>query len=185
MINAGGLINLDAVKLGLIWGMLTKGFQATGVTSWLWNYGNRVLGNAKFNNCSQNSSFGDLIWAPSVGYRPVKFDGSPGNGMDIINTQMSLAAGVEFSDNAAHGIECNRSLLQMSGVVIGSGNAGAGCYAHGTSTVQIADGSTPTLTGTVGDVAVSDPAVEDITWAEVDAGDRLASAAQHTTVEEV
>ena len=60
----------------------------------------------------------------------------------------------------------------MFGVVGGSGNTGAGLRGNSGSNVFITDGSTPTITGTVGDIS-TDGTTEDATWAEIDAGTAL------------
>jgi hypothetical protein len=73
----------------------------------------------------------------------------------------------------------------MTGAVTGSGNTGAGVYAHSGSTVIIKNGSAPTLTGTVGNLAISSAAAEESTWANIDAGNIISIANEMTMAKEV
>jgi hypothetical protein len=98
---------------------------------------------------------------------------------------IAIDGGVSIYSCVSHGIEVIQGYLKMVGVVIGSGHGGAGCYAHSTSVVHITDGSPPTLTGTVGELAISDPAEEQVTWAQLDAGIKVSIAAENTSAKEV
>jgi hypothetical protein len=132
---------------------------------------------------SSASGTGDWLFPDSSGYATVSIDSSSGVGLLIKDSFVNIKDG-SVSDNASHGIEVlnSRVLLESVG---GSGNGGAGVYAHSGSIVHITDGSPPTLTGTVGDLAVSDPAVEESTWAAIDGGDPVQIAAESTVVKEV
>jgi hypothetical protein len=57
----------------------------------------------------------------------------------------------------------------MTAAVSGTGNTGAGVHAKNNSTVLIADGSPPTLTGTVGNLSF-DGTTQASTWAAIDGG---------------
>ena len=91
---------------------------------------------------------------------------------------------ITISDNTEHGMELLSSSVKFLDAVAGTGNGGAGIYAHSGSEVIITSGNTPTLTGTVGNIAISDPTIEDATWADVDAGNEVAIAQEMTIVKE-
>jgi hypothetical protein len=110
---------------------------------------------------------------------------SPSIGISLVDSPLRIGSGVDISGSASHGIECNHSRLHLDGAVTGTGNGGAGVYAHSGSVVHIKNGAPPTLTGTVGDLAVSDPALEESTWAAIDAGTPVAVLAEMTMAKEV
>jgi hypothetical protein len=91
----------------------------------------------------------------------------------------------DISGCSSHAIELIHSRLIVRGILTGSGNTGAGVYAHTNSVITLKNGSTPTITGTVGDIAISDPTVQESTWAAVDAGTPVAVLAEMTMVKEV
>lgn len=91
---------------------------------------------------------------------------------------------ITISDNTEHGIEVLSSSIRFLGATAGTGNGGAGIYAHSGSEILITDGSAPTLTGTVGDIAISDSTIEDATWSDVDAGSEVSIAQEMTIVKE-
>jgi hypothetical protein len=109
-------------------------------------------------------------------YPPIQFDGATqgdGNGLTLIASSL-IAAGpenVEFNGNAGHGVELRAGslLAAKSDVVLaGSGNGGAGAYVNSGSQLLLQDGgSRPTVTGTAGELAISDPAAQETTWADV------------------
>jgi hypothetical protein len=114
-------------------------------------------------------------------------DGSAGVGVlfNNISGNPNLAADSwEIKNCASHGMEIINSNVKFSGAVDGSGNGGAGVYAHDNSTVTIKDGSPPTLTGTVGDCS-TDGTTERTTWAEVDADSPITDLYESTTIKEV
>ena len=117
------------------------------------------------------------------GYATTKFNNSSGVGLRLVNSNLSVKSG-DFSNNASHGIELVNSSIKMIGAVVGTGNGGAGVYAHDNSIVTIKDGSPPTLTGTVGDCS-TDGTTERTTWAEVDADSPITDLYESTTIKEV
>jgi len=63
--------------------------------------------------------------------------------------------------------------LELQDGIDGTGNGGAGIYADRNSQVIVSAGiTTPTLTGTVGDISV-DETTEVITWADIMEGSEL------------
>jgi hypothetical protein len=106
------------------------------------------------------------------GYQPIRFAGSATSGLLVDNGSVVTVSGAAvFENNTAHGIEVKKgSSLHFEGTApTGSGNTGAGVYAHTKALVTIEDGETPTVTGTVGDVSL-DGTTEESTWADIDAG---------------
>lgn len=103
-------------------------------------------------------------------------DGAPGVGWTISDCEFMAvwdlywwSYPLEVKNCGSHGIELINSTLKNYGAITGSGNTGAGVYAHSGSKLITDDGVPSTLTGTVGDLAVSDPTKEEITWADLDA----------------
>ena len=126
-----------------------------------------------------------LAFGYSSSYRPVVVSGSSDVGFSMIDTQGTLKIAsnkLEIKNCASHGIEVNNSQIQFEGGISGTGNAGAGVYAHNGATVTTKAGTAPTLTGTAGDLAVTNPASADATWAQINGGDTLVSAAERTLV---
>lgn len=147
-------------------------------------HGTRFKGASSFKGCRQFSS--TTPFADTAGYAATGFDGSAGIGVVITESSHLYFTDIDITDSTSHGGEVSKnSSLTMLGVVTGTGNAGAGVYAHDGAQVFITNGSTPTLTGTVGNFAISNPAVQENTWAAVDAGTDVAIAARMTLVREV
>jgi hypothetical protein len=121
---------------------------------------------------------------------PTRIDNAAGVGLLAVNSILGTdkqagAPKSEINNCGSHAIELQRSQWVDVDGMDGSGNTGAGIYAHSHSAVHIKDGSPPTLTGTVGDLAVSNPAAEEETWANIDAGTKVAVAAEMTIAKEV
>lgn len=105
------------------------------------------------------------------GYRTTKIDGSAGVGLSVESGSIDIAAGVEISGNASHGIEVgDGGLVRMLGAVVGTGNAGAGVYCKPGGKVATTGGAPPTLTGAIGDVSL-DGITQAKTWIDIDGGD--------------
>lgn len=118
--------------------------------------------------------------------RSLKIDASADVGLLLRGVPfISMGANCDFSNNTSHGIQLENSTLRIRGAITGSGNGGAGIYAHTGSSILLKDGVTPTLTGTVGNIASSSATAEDITWSEVAAGTSLHIAEENTLVKEV
>ena len=120
----------------------------------------------------------------SSGYASTTFNGSSTSGLTLINSTVSVGGGVDFSDNTAHGIDAQQSAVEFRGAVVGSGNGGAGVYAHTRSSLLIKDGSPPTLTGTVGDFSV-DGTTLGTRWNSVAIGSPFVDIPELTMVKEV
>ena len=133
--------------------------------------------------CIQNDRSTTTI-SSTANYATTKIGGGS-VGVTAIDSVVRIGAGVDISNCASHGIECNHSRLHLDGAVTGADNGGAGVYAHSGSVVHIKNGAPPTLTGTVGDLAVSNPAAEESTWAAIDAGTPVAVTAEMTMAKEV
>jgi hypothetical protein len=103
----------------------------------------------------------------SASYTSFQVDNPAGVGIKFINSQFRFNRG-SVHDCLTHGIESINSQLTFIGVFAGTGNGGAGIYAHDVSDVQIKHGAPPTLTGGIGDIS-TDGVTPAGTWAEVDA----------------
>lgn len=147
--------------------------------------GNRIA-KAIYETCADYDAQGSDFMFKYAGYRENLFGGSSGPAIKFVGSTVRINAGsLTVSDSGSHGIEAQSSFLKIEGVITGTGNAGAGVYAHSGSVVHIKDGSPPTLTGTVGDLAVSDPAVEEETWANIDGGAAVAVLTEMTMAKKV
>jgi hypothetical protein len=143
-------------------------------------YGSRVLESEVTGAFSTGS--GDAV--NDTGYATTKLGGGGTVGITLRGcTYWVMGDGVDISDCGSHGIEVIDSLVKV-GAIAGSGNGGAGVYAHSGSVVHIEDGSPPTITGTVGDLS-TDGTTEASTWADIDAGTSVADIAEMTMVKEV
>jgi len=108
-------------------------------------------------------------------------------GIDAKDSRILLTLSAIVRSNASHGIALDNSILNCEGtsVLSGTGNIGAGIYAHSGSKVSYPDGSAPTITGTVGDIAITDSASEDLTWAELDAAGKAIYAEEDVILKKV
>lgn len=118
------------------------------------------------------------------GYQPTTIEGAAGSGVVADSCLMRFGSGVVIKDHGSHGIEVTNSVVAFSGATTGSGNAGAGMRGSGRSLVTIADGSPPTLTGTIGDFSV-DGTTSASTWAGIDGGTPVSDALEQTVAKEV
>jgi hypothetical protein len=149
--------------------------------------GARIDGSLLVVDCdqvNQGEAFGYDI-QDLAGFATSVISNASGTGIFVRNSTLWINSVIDISDCGSHGIEIEHSLLKFSKATPGSGNAGAGVYAHSGSAVTIKDGSPPTLTGTVGDFAVSNPAVQEGTWAQVDAGTKFTISDEMTLIKEV
>jgi hypothetical protein len=143
--------------------------------------GSRVKASLDINDCKlANDSL--VALASSSGYRATKIDN--GAGIGIKNCAVTMGA-INSSSSSAAGITVDHGRVDMVAVVAGTSNTGAGVYAFNQSLVTIKDTFVPTITGTVGNLAVADPAVVQETWANIAAGDVVSIAAEMTLVKEV
>lgn len=126
-----------------------------------------------------------LLGNSALGWRPYQIDGGSKGiymfgcdpvAIDCTGTDMSI-------DNcSSHAIELDDSRLKItSGVISGSGNTGAGLYAHMGSKFNYVSGHKPTVTGTVGDVSI-DGTTQESTWAAIDGGTPIADLNEMTLV---
>jgi len=116
-----------------------------------------------------------------AGYATTKLSNSNGVGLLLDDSSFSFGANTVVENSTSHGIEAKNSRLAFIGVTSGSGNGGVGLYAHQGSQVTIAGATPPTVTGTLGDVAVNNPILL-TTWANIVSNGGLSSAQEATTV---
>ena len=136
--------------------------------------------NVVFDACSiresaiLGSNFKNVIdGASSVG---ILLNGVVGHSYFVANTW-------EIKNCASHGLEAIGSTVSFLGDVTGSGNGGVGLYAHSGSQVDILGTSPPTVTGSLGDVAINDSdLVTPISWSAIVSEGGIASAEQSTAI---
>jgi len=106
-------------------------------------------------------------------------------GIDAGDSRIVVSKNFVIQNCGSHAIQLDNSVLEcQSAVLSGSGNVGAGIYLKNKASVLIADGYTPTLTGTVGNYSF-DGATDGGTWAEVDGGTPVADLTRFCNVVEV
>jgi len=151
----------------------------------LWQ-GSRIRGKLTLTDCANGCGEGTPQFqnTTSPGCQVTTVGDSSGVGVLLKNTRVTIH-NINISNNTSHGIEAVKSHVEFTGACTGSGNGGAGVYAHSGSVVHIKHGAAPTLTGTVGDLAVSSPTAQESTWAAIDAGTPVAIAAEMTMAKEV
>lgn len=165
------------------YGYVAKGgIQIYGPATLSLGYGSNIEKLELHSSANGNTTIQDQT---ASGYAITTIKGSSGVGVLAKNSNLIIATNTYIGNHTSHGIEASDSNVEFLGVTSGSGNGGAGIYAYAGSKVTIKDGSPPTLTGTVGDVAINDPTYEDITWSEIDAGDSFHSAQEATLIKEV
>ena len=136
---------------------------------------------------NKNGGTNYLFANSQLGYRTYEIDGALGCGIKAYDSQLDLgdtvAGGVIIQNCASHGIELHNSVLRLnSGVLSGAGNGGAGIYAYNGSIVNTKSGTIPTITGAVGDLSVTDPTIQEDTWANIEAGTIVSISAENTLV---
>lgn len=121
----------------------------------------------------------------ATGYYNLKIgNASKANGILINSSTIRVKSTVDISNNTSHGIVLNKSFLHLDGGVTGTGNGGAGVYAHSGSVVHVKHGAVPTITGTVGNLSF-DGTTEASTWAAIDGGTPATSTAEMSLAKEV
>jgi len=136
------------------------------------NYGTRILcWVCLSSNCN---TWPHLMITSNSGYATTRFGGlnfAPYNIPAIFCSEASLGFGVvDISNSPSHAIELvGPGHIHFGGVVTGTGNAGAGVYAHGGAHITLASGVTPTLTGAVGNLSVNGT-TQATTWAAIAGG---------------
>lgn len=121
-------------------------------------------------------------------FRPTRIDGASGVGLKLISSTVTVNSGSKSSiivqDCGTHAIELVDSLLiDNKGGMSGTGNTGAGVYAHLGSKILIKDGAPPTITGTVGELSV-DGTTQASTWAAIDAGTQVSDTTEFVIAKE-
>lgn len=106
--------------------------------------------------------------ATTAGYAATTIENAAGSGLTLIDSYLKTSNPV-IQNCTSHGIEMQGGMLNITGVLAGGTNTGAGLYVTEGAKVKIADGTTPTLTGTVGDISL-DGLTEASTWVAIDAG---------------
>lgn len=112
-------------------------------------------------------------------------DGSDGVGIQIKNSYFSIPSTSNkdpiIQNCASHGIDLDHSSAKIEKAIAGTGNTGAGVYAHTHSALRIKSGVTPTITGTAGDLS-TDGTTEASTWAAVAGGTPVVDLVELCTI---
>jgi hypothetical protein len=169
------LFGCSAVRLGGFYcgGLIT--LSGCGISSMA--FGARAAGGMLMRDGS-DINYG-YVFSAASGYRTTEINGA---GLTIESMETKIGD-MLIQDGSGHGITVKHGtvVLESTG---GSGNAGAGVYAHSGSAVHVVDGSPPTLTGAVGDLS-TDGVSEDVKWSTIDAGNKFVDHSEAVIVKEV
>lgn len=179
--SSGKKVRIDGASWVTISGLISTALQVTGSAIAQVSGGFRSAGSCVFRSCSDINS--GYLFANASGYATTKFTNSAGPGCLFDGSVLSVKDAT-FYGSSGHGIELKGGVLSIVGAVSGTGNTGAGVYAHSGSVVHIKHGTPPTLTGTVGDFS-TDGTTAATTWAAVDGGTPYTDASELTMVKEV
>ena len=146
-------------------------------------FGSRVNGTMSLLACWKGGS--SAIFRSAGTYRDFQVDSSSGVGLTIDSCGYIDCTKMILSNNGSHGLELLNSKLSATDVISGTGNTGAGAYVHDGAKMTFASGYTPTATGTVGDCAMSDPATQEDTWANIATAGSLVVANELSSVRKV
>lgn len=163
-------------------------FHRVVLGNWCLGVGTRVNGQVLATGVQDNRLgnyhfiYGEDDSAPTI------IDNPSGVGLFASNSDVgsgfnSSPGAVEINNCGSHGVELQHSkFVDKDGGLGGSGNAGAGVYAHDQSSMVIKDGSPPTLTGALGDCSLDGSVGVDLGsgvsnfWTDVDAGSKIDGA---------
>lgn len=169
----------------LLFANYLKSVEVNGCSNATLRFGSHVNGSITFRNSNVIDTLITNAIENSSGWANTTIRGSAGVGLSVLDgSNVEVVAGPLIEGNTSHGIEVERSFLKLTGAVGGTGNGGAGVYAHSQSSVHISDGDAPTLTGTVGDLS-TDGTTEASTWAAIDGGTPVADTDEFTLAKEV
>jgi hypothetical protein len=130
-------------------------------------------------NCQASDPTNNQFLFNSSGYATTLVKGSASDGLLATACALAISGACDFSDNAGHAISMLNSTLQLQGTrQTGTGNGKSGCYVRQGSALLLTAGQTPTLTGTVGDVASSSPTAQETTWTALAGGSSMAVLSQ-------
>lgn len=132
-------------------------------------HGARITGGAKISAVYvANPTLNHIDNGPSA-YATTKISNPSGVGLSVESCNGLRIGNIDISDCGSHAIGVKNSQISLVEATGGSGNVGAGVRAQLGSCMTIADGSPPTLTGTIGDLSF-DGTTQASTWAAIDAG---------------
>jgi hypothetical protein len=179
-----GTATWDLLRLNGAYFSSTAPLQIRSANNWDIK-GCRVRGGTTLINCRRGGQPGLTNGLDvEAGLRLSEFSYASGSGVTVKDSDLYVAAGIDFSDSGSHGLEAENSVVQLDGAVVGSGNTGAGVRAHTRSTVTIKNGAAPTVTGTVGNFSI-DGTTEASTWAVIDAGTPAQDTVEQTVAKEI
>lgn len=182
--NVGSSLSISNIDCGSFKGVgCSKAkFSRIWFQSYGFGYGSRIRGVGSYVTGCVSSTYGFLV--NSSGYATTKVNPATGVGIVFKGCDLEIDSG-DVSDCGSHGLEIQHSRIDFQGALAGTGNGGAGVYAHLGSALVIKNGTPPTITGAAGDLAVSNPAAQESTWAAIDGGAPVAVLAEMTMAKEI
>jgi hypothetical protein len=132
----------------------------------------------------RDQGLGIGYYNPATQSVPMFGGASDGYGILLNGSVMRFNYVVDISGCSSHGVIVNRGYAEILAAITGSGNGGAGVYAHNGSVVNIKNGAPPTISGTRGHLSV-DGTTNATWWSTLDAGTPLAVLAEMTMAKEV
>jgi hypothetical protein len=136
--------------------------------------GARVNGIVKLYNVLASGQsrkiFSDSYTGPAGSYARTTIESSSAGGIYAFNSEFSIGAGVTINHCGTHGIELERSTCYLNGAVAGSNNGSFGVYAGNGSVLNLSASNLPTISGTLGELAISTSSSQEEVWTSFAAG---------------
>jgi hypothetical protein len=143
--------------------------------------GSRVVGSVRVEQIQgYGLAYGGALIQPEI-------VNAAGVGLTIEDCNGVTIHDIDINNCGSHAIEVINSRLEFFGtaqVAVGTGNVGAGLYAHRGSKITIPNGNPPTITGTIGDIS-TDGTTEATAWSDIDGGQPFIDLSETTMIEEV
>lgn len=147
------------------------------------DFGTRIKGKLEISGITSYSSTSYILSSTSVSpaYRTTQIDTSSTVGIKVQNSLCRINSPTIVQNHSSHGVEARNCLVELNGAISGSGNGGAGVYAHSNAIVLTKSGTPPTITGTVGNTT-TDGTTPNNTWSVIDSGTQIADITQFTII---
>lgn len=132
-------------------------------------------GSILYDNCFVSKAggvshvIGNVTIQNSIVQEALQVLNATGVGLKSTNSIVNVTT-LQVDNCSSHAIEIDGGrLVHSAGASTGSGNTGAGLYAHSQGVIHTKAGSVPTVTGTIGDVSI-DGTTQKSLWSTIESG---------------